>query len=123
MKLTLGMRNLAESNSQKKREVILKRTEKLISLVISKYIWRGPISQGMCHVGVMGIWLTPISSRARRSKPAVRNGVSVQGGGIEMEGSSGFTAKRWDCPTSGAYLGHKLVGKEKAVVVISCSCC
>lgn len=29
-----------------------------------------------------------------------------------MEGGSDFTAKTWDCPTSGAYLGHKSVGRR-----------
>lgn len=64
----------------------------------------------MCHVSVTGAWLTPISSRAQRSKGAKGNGAFR--GVLEMEGSSGFTAKSWDCPTSGAYLCHKLVGRR-----------
>lgn len=31
---------------------------------------------------------------------------------MRWEGSSGSTAKSWDCPTSGAYLGPKLVGRR-----------
>lgn len=66
----------------------------------------------MCHVSVTGVWLTPISSRARRSKRDVGNGVNVQRGVMRWEESSGSTAKSWDCPTSGAYLGPKLVGRR-----------
>lgn len=122
MRLALGMRNLAISNSRKEK-LYWRETEKLISLVILKYIWRGPISQGMCHVSVTGVWLTPISSRARRSKRDVGNGVSVQRGAIEMGREFWFHSKKLGLSHIRSIFRPQVSRKERAVVVISCSYC
>lgn len=77
----------------------------------------------MCHVSVMGVWLTPISSRARRSEWDVGNGVSVQKGVIEMGREFWFHSKKLGLSHIGSIFRPQVSRKERAVVVISCSYC